>query len=283
MAVGAVFAQNREQHVPGVDIEIGKCVRFCDGALVEFRFINKSSNNYDFTFPLDTAPKDERGVAIDNAGIRHNTRILNLLYDYPVAFSIPANSEVRGDVFISNVPSSTKSISLLDISFQCPELGMRDGVSYHDCSYHFKDIAIETPDNTDSEQVVCQLPDFFVSPLSCLRVGNNVEMTFMLTNKGRLDNNSGQMGYNHFDKHFNIVAGGLNYNAKLRYAGDYDSISFDFPKDVPVKMSIVISDVPQSVSSFRLIRFSSKYMSRPFNIEFRNMPVGWVRAYGTND
>ncbi|MEF2643505.1 MAG: hypothetical protein U0M50_05495 [Paramuribaculum sp.] len=267
MSMMTVVAQKPEKHLEGVDITLGESVRYCGGVMVDFKFTNSSDKTYYLAFPGD-------GVAIDKSGKKHKTRVMNLVFDYPNHYCLHAGSTVCGSVYIKDVSETTRNIKLLDIAFSCSDLGTVEGK----CSYHFSDIAISPRSNTDDDRVTCDLPDLFISPVSCLRAGSNVEMTFILTNKGRLDSNSDAISHNIFDRNGEAVASdGTKYRARLRYAADDESIEYDFPKDVPVKMRLVIEDVPQNVTRFQLIRYKTTPKNLPFRIDFRNMSIGWQR------
>ena len=54
-----------------------------------------------------------------------------------------------------------------------------------------------------------------------------------------------------------VATDGIKYRARLRYSDDDESIEYDFPKDVPVKMRLVIEDVPRNVTGFQLIRYKT--------------------------
>lgn len=54
-----------------------------------------------------------------------------------------------------------------------------------------------------------------------------------------------------------VATDGIKYRARLRYSDDDESIKYDFPKDVPVKMRLVIEYVPRNVTGFQLIRYKT--------------------------
>ena len=118
--------------------------------------------------------------------------------------------------------------------------------------------------------VTCTLPNFSVKLQSCKRYGTNVQLEVIFTNNSNEDmsidtsgkttviDNNGESCW--LDGDSSPIVGSDTW-------GQFSSITF--LKDVPVKGELIIRNVPETATSFKIVKmeFDNYY------IKFRNLPI----------
>lgn len=271
------IAQQPENKYPGLNIQVENPRHFGNGILLDVILQNTTYSPMTLSFPKRSSQTKERGTAIDGNGNKYYVGWWQLVTKAPLSYNLFPNTAVRGQIIIEDVPSNVGKINLLDIG-----VGVKNNRTEY-LHYCFNDIIVPPLTNTDNANTTCTYPDFYISPLSCTRVNNNIEMTFLVTNKSRMTIDLKDFGYNIFSDHVNAYdLNGREYGGRLHSWSVESPNTYIFPPEVPVKLKLVIKDVPKNVTSFQLIRFKFRKIPVDFSIDFRNMHVGWTKPQESN-
>lgn len=255
--------------IPNVDIQMTSCVRWGNEVRVGFRMTSSRAADTNITFEgTDWQTMDSWGHC------RANSQGGNALpcyvsefankgsMDQVVRTTMPSGVPINGMCRILNVPESDTIIARLDIGgvYSAGE-NVNKGFVYS-CR---QPIPITVVPNTNQKNVKCPIPIISVNFMGIRRVGKNVVVTYTLTSTQQdltlIDVNAG-----------NVYADdGNTYDFNIAYVGQEKySHTVQFPKDVPIKGTMTISDVPQTVKQFALLRMQ---LAEGRYIEVRNEPI----------
>lgn len=265
------MAERPETKNPELNIQVENPRHFGNGVLLDVIMQNTS-------FSTLKIGLSSGGTAIDSNGKEYDVEWYRLANKNPNFIDLPRNTTVRGQILIKQASEKLNNIKTLDIPLSDKE----------ELLYRFKDIIIPSLSNTDNANTVCTHPDLYISPLNCARVDNNIEMTFLVTNKSNMTIDLDKdLKFSRVDCHINAYDEYGNW-----YGGSLQSPAFDkaltyiLPPEVPVKLKIVVNNVPQSVKKFQLIRFKTNpgpyTIPVNFLIDFNNMNVGWTKPQESN-
>lgn len=274
------MAEQPEVKNSGLNIQVVNPRHFGNGILLDVIMQNTSFSNIEIGL--------SRGSAIDGNGIEYYVNWYRLARKKPTFIDLPRNTSVRGQILIEQTSEKLNNIRTLDIPLSEAKISDRGHRYREELLYRFKDIIIPSLSNTDNANTVCTHPDLYISPLNCARVDNNIEMTFLVTNKSNMTIDLDKdLKFSRVDCHINAYDEYGNW-----YGGSLQSPAFDkaltyiLPPEVPVKLKIVVNNVPQSVKKFQLIRFKTNpgpyTIPVNFLIDFNNMNVGWTKPQESN-
>lgn len=260
--------------LPGMTIKLLSCQRWGNGVKIIYSLSNKTDSDRKLKFyfygnPISITPLDP--VIYDANDNRYTGGPVSLgeaSYEKILGFmyaNIPDGIVAKGEYMVYNVPKNIDH-------FRCVTIGIHDqtaggrGLPYE---YKWQNIPITEIRNTDSDKVICTLPTFTINYKGLRRDGKNVFLDFTITNNTGHDLSpyglalkSSYSAFSHEGDAFSVawlIGGESPLNAK------------EIPVGVPVKCSLLIKNVPASVTGFSLVRFLLQ--DNTYKIEFRDIDI----------
>lgn len=255
--------------IPNIDIQMTSCVRWGGEVVVGFRMTSSRPADTSITFEgTDWQSMDSWGHCRANSQGGNALPCFvsefanNRSMDQVVRSTMPSGVPINGVCRILNVPERDTIIARLDIGgvYSAGENVNRGFV--YSCR---QPIPITVVPNTNQDNVKCPIPVISVNFMGIKRVGKDAVVTYTLT--------STQQDIELLDvKAGNVYADdGNTYDFNIAYVGQEKySSTVPLPKDVPIKGTMTILNVPQTVKQFALLRMQ---LAEGQCIEVRNEPV----------
>jgi len=260
--------------MPGLDIKLHSAERWGDGVRIIYSVTNNTGQDHSFEFgiygPGEYVFNYDPIIMDDNNNKYYGgpTSLGNAKFTRGGGCSlfatIPDGITVRGIYTVDNVPRTVNNFKILTIGF-CETVAWKK-TPY---KYEWHNVPFSERKNTNGDNILCTLPTLDIKYQGLKRVGNDLSLDFILTN------NTGEDIY---PRPF-FLGGetttysydGDNYDVEWHVGGkEIDFNSKAIPNGIAVKCSLLIKNVPTSVTGFSLVRweFDSYY-----KLEFKNIDV----------
>lgn len=250
-------------NIPGCTIKYTSCA--ANGNNVHINFVITNTTTSELKLYLN--PGSEMSCAYDSKNVKHEVKFA--LGGKDLGFyeekTLPSNVPVKGTLIVKDVDRTIKQINSATIK------GKSNGTEF---TVGVPTQVVAVTKNTNADNVVCSRPDLFFTFKTCVRVGNNVEITGVLKNTGS-----------------NEYEVATHYDEPTIYDGDGESYEFDrdaspfgtskwksytnvnMPIGIPVKVKFTIKGVSAGATEFSILKFPFRVENNEYYIEFRNQPI----------
>lgn len=244
--------------VPGLTMQLNSVERWGDGVRVVFSMTNNTAN--DMSINLDDYwAATKRNIHRDEEGNEAYGRIMD-----GVHVNVPAGVTVKRIYMLNGLSATAKKLATLDITGRATFYDK----TWQEFTYGATNVPITSVQNSNSPNVSCSLPVFYVDYKGIKRDGNNVILNFSLKNTATsvINNRYKEFDYAIYDDN------GNEYKGKI-YRGNATVESWfkALEPDLPLNFHFDILNVPSNVTGFRLIRLF--FCDGEYKIEFKNISL----------
>lgn len=245
--------------IPHTKFVVTACEYWGENVLIRFVVTNTSSENIDFCV--------DEAKAFDDKGKSHDvsTEVPNPHVCLGARTTLPPGVPVKCFFVIKNVSNTCKSISRVSFS---GSIGASTGTKY------YKDYVISSRDilyaqNTNASNIFCSHPLLQYNLNSVVREGNDVLVNATVKN---LCDEVLKISSCH-DSSMVFDDEGNSYKMEATLAGNDFYWGKEVPSNVPLKLQLVIKNVPARIKNFSLIKYIFSSQSYNYPIEIKNQAI----------